>query len=102
MDTDDLSVETYKAVFFTAESYHHNLTLQFGLLASIRIDDDDYLREAKELINYWRSDLDDGLEEIFFDVPIPTKSSFLKVLGDIEEKIELTIAVPIGKRNFDR
>jgi len=52
MDTDELSEETYKAIFHTAEKYHHNLTLQFGLLASQCKNDDDYLNKASKLILY--------------------------------------------------
>ena len=34
MDTDDLSNETYKAVIIEAEKFNHDLTLQFGILAT--------------------------------------------------------------------
>lgn len=62
MDTDELSEETYKAIFHTAEKYHHNLTLQFGLLASQCKNDDDYLNKASKLILCWESDLKSSLK----------------------------------------
>ncbi len=33
MDTNDLSQETHSAIIDTAERFHHDLTLQLGLLA---------------------------------------------------------------------
>ena len=33
IDTDDLSDRTYKAILLEAEKFHHDLTLQFGLLS---------------------------------------------------------------------
>jgi len=33
MDTDDLTNKTYNAILGEAEKFHHDLTLQFGLLS---------------------------------------------------------------------
>ena len=33
MDTNDLSRETHVAIIDTSERFHHDLTLQFGVLA---------------------------------------------------------------------
>jgi hypothetical protein len=41
LDTDDLSINTYNAVIVEAERFHHDLTLQFGLLASGANSDDE-------------------------------------------------------------
>lgn len=43
MDTDDLSIPTYDGVLIKAERFNHDLTLQFGVLASQCKNDDDYL-----------------------------------------------------------
>ena len=64
MDTDDLSTETYKAIFYTSENYHHYLTLQFGLLASHFKNDYYYLDEAIKIIENWKSDIMSSLNEI--------------------------------------
>lgn len=53
MDTDDLSRTTYKGIILEAENFNHDLTLQFGLLASDCKDDDDYLNQAEALIIHW-------------------------------------------------
>ncbi len=34
MDTDDLSKPTYNGIILECEKYNHDLTLQFGILAS--------------------------------------------------------------------
>ena len=101
MDTDDLSNETYKAIFNTAEKFHHNLTLQFGLLASQCKNDDDYLKKANLLVRNWKLDLKGSLTEIFFDTPKPTASSLLTVLNNIENHINSTISIPIEERTFE-
>ena len=53
MDTDDLSIPTYKGIIIEAEKFNHNLTIQFGLFAGECQDDDDYLNTAELLIQYW-------------------------------------------------
>ncbi len=40
--------------------FHHDLTLQFGLLASECKNDDDYLEQANRLIAEWKSDLSEN------------------------------------------
>ena len=34
MDTDDLSIPTYNGIIIEAENFNHDLTIQFGVLAS--------------------------------------------------------------------
>jgi len=42
MDTDDLSIPTYKeGIILEAERFNHDLTLQFGLLSSSCKDDEE-------------------------------------------------------------
>lgn len=101
MDTDDLSTETYRAVLLTAERFNHNLTLEFALLADECDNDDDYLAEALKLIQLFKSDVDESLDEIFFDCPSPSASSFLDVLGEIERNIEAVKTIPVKKRHFE-
>ena len=101
MDTDELSEETYKAIFVTSEKFNHNLTLQFGLLASICSDDNDYLAKANDLIVEWKSDLTNSINEIFFDTAKPKASTFEILLSGIQTKIEKVINIPIEKRKFE-
>lgn len=76
MDTDELSNETYKAVLAPAEQFHHNLALHFGLPAYEYNSDDDFLQKAHQLIEEWKQDPDGSMEEIFFDVAMPSKAAF--------------------------
>jgi hypothetical protein len=101
MDTDDLSKETYQAVIIAAEKYNHNLTLQFGLLSYECKDDDDYLVKANKLINAWKEDIADSINDIFFDVKKPDPTEFITVLNGIQNKIEKVFKIPFKKRNFE-
>lgn len=50
MDTDDLSTPTYQGIIIEAERLNHDLTLQFGILASGCKNDDDYLNKSETII----------------------------------------------------
>jgi len=68
MDTDELSLSTYKGIITEAEKFNHDLILQFGVLASGCKDDDDYLNQAESLIKEWLQvkDFEDIIENLFF------------------------------------
>lgn len=68
MDTDDLSIPTYHGINIEAERFNHDLTLQFGVLASNCKDDNDYLNQAEKMIKNWLStdDILYLLEDIFY------------------------------------
>jgi hypothetical protein len=101
MDTDELSEETYNAIIITSEKFNHNLTLQFGVLASVCSDDNDYLLKANNLIIEWKSDLVNSINEIFFDTIKPKVSTFESILTNIQHLIENVISIPIVKRKFE-
>ncbi len=101
MDTDELSEETYEAIIVTCDKFNQDLTLQFGLLASICSDDNDYLMKANDLITEWKSDLSESIDDIFFDAIKPNVETFQNVLLDIQAKIEQVINIPIEKREFE-
>jgi hypothetical protein len=48
MDTDDLSVEAYKAVILESGKFHADLILQFGLLAEDCNDEGEFLAASRE------------------------------------------------------
>ncbi len=60
MDTDELSHEAYQAIIVTAEKFHHDLTLQFGLLSYDCKDEDEYLENSKKLIGNWSKNIKSG------------------------------------------
>ena len=100
MDTDDLSNETYKAVILEAEKLNHDLTLQFGVLASSCKNEKDYLMNAQELI-YEIKKLDEfDLEDMFFG-NLPNISLFNKCLQKIELNIAQVKAIPESKGHYD-
>lgn len=101
MDTDELSEETYKAVLITAEKFNHNLTLQFGVLASRCSDDNDYLEKANQLIVFWKSDIINSIDDIFFDTEKPMIPIFENVLIKIQNKIQKVLSIPVEKRYFE-
>lgn len=80
MDTDDLSGETYSAIIVTAERFHHDLTLQFGVLADDCDSDNEFLDKSESLIKEWlvEWELEEVIMEIFFGDP-PDKKEFKKI-----------------------
>ena len=64
MDTDDLSNETYNAVILEAEKFNHDLTLQFGVMASSCNSEEEYLQNAKQLVREIREMDDYELEDL--------------------------------------
>ena len=50
MDTNDLSRETYDAIIGTPDEFHHDLTLQFGIMADDCSDDNEFLDISESLI----------------------------------------------------
>ena len=88
MDTDELSNETYKAIIYTSDKFHEDLTLQFGLLADDCRTDNEFLDKSESLINNWLMvcDINELIPYIFYENP-PNAKSFLKTLSKILTKI---------------
>lgn len=86
MDTDDLTDETYEAIICEAENFHHDLTLQFGLLSYDCEDEEEYIKASKKLIKQLLKCKNSELEDIFFE-DIPTKSELNRVLKRIMDNI---------------
>ena len=102
MDTNDLSRETYTAIIDTAERFHHDLALQFGVLAGNCKTDNEYLDESESMIMEWLTewDLDEVIIDIFYDDP-PSKQNFKKTLEKILKNIDKVRKIPIEQRKFD-
>ena len=102
MDTDDLSKNTYDAVIIEAERFHHDLTLQFGLLASRANSDDEYLDLAEEMIGHWKTkwDINELMVEIFYD-NTPAIADFEACLFSIIENIKKVREIPQEQREFE-
>ncbi len=102
MDTDDLSKPTYNGIILECEKYNHDLTLQFGILASACKDDDDYLNHAESLIKKWLSNkyFDVLAEDIFFGKMVDLdsfKATLRKLIANINE-IRKT---PMNEREYE-
>jgi hypothetical protein len=102
MDTDDLSIPTYNGIIAESEKFNHDLTLQFGVLASQCKDDDDYLNKAESLIKGWLmvDDFDVIIDDVFYGEYVEYKE-FKKTLNIILENICEIRKTPIGKREFE-
>ncbi len=100
MDTDDLSNETYKAVIIEAEKFNHDLTLQFGVMASSCKNEEEYIKSAKELINEIKELDKYDLEDIFFG-NIPNISHLHKCLRQMELNITEVESIPKDKRHYE-
>jgi len=102
MDTDELSIPTYKGIIIEAERFNHDLTLQFGLLASDCIDDDDYLNQAEALIKEWLKvkNFKEIIEGIFFGESV-NEEAFIKTLDNILSNIKEIRKVPMEQREYE-
>ena len=102
MDTDDLSRDTYDAVVIEAEKFHHDLMLQFGVLAGSCSEEEEYLNKVQVMINDWllNWDIQEIIEEIFYE-RWPNEIEFKKCLSIIIDNICLVKNIPIEQRKFD-
>ena len=102
MDTNDLSRETHRAIIDTSERFHHDLTLQFGVLAGSCDTDDKFLEESEVMIREWLNDwdLDEAITDIFYDHP-PDIKDFKKVLDKLLSNIVVVRKIPMEQRKFD-
>ena len=100
MDTDDLSNKTYKAVILEAEKFNHDLTLQFGVMASSCKTEEEYLQKAKQLIDEIRKLDKYDLEDLFFGV-LPDEKRLEQCLSQIEQNIAEVETIPKHKRHFE-
>jgi hypothetical protein len=102
MDTNDLSRETHEAIIETSERFHHDLTLQFGVLAGNCDTDDLFLEESEAMIREWLNDWDSDelIMDIFYDHP-PNIKEFNKVLDKLLSNIEKVRKIPVEDRKFD-
>lgn len=101
MDTDDLSISTYNGILTEAKKFNHDLTLQFGMLASQCKDDDNYLDKAEILIKKWlnKKDFDNIIDAIFYGESVDY-AEFKKTLGKISTNIAEKRKTPMDKREF--
>lgn len=102
MDTDDLSIPTYQGIILEAEKFNHDLTLQFGLLASGCKDDDDYLNQAEVLIKSWlkENNFQLNIDDIFFGEKV-NKLAFRNTLEKILSNISEIRKTPMEQREFE-
>jgi hypothetical protein len=102
MDTDDLSIPTYKRIISEAEKFNQDLTLQFGVLASSCKDDNDYLNQAEALIKDWLqvNDFEDIIDGIFFGQKV-NENAFRKTLNIILSNIAEIRKTPMEQREFE-
>jgi hypothetical protein len=102
MDTDDISIPTYIGVIIEAEKFSHDLTLQFGLLASDCKDDNDYLNQAEALIKNWlyEDDMFNLVEDIFFGESVNEKE-FKKTLNKLLSNIAEIRKTPMEQREYE-
>ncbi len=86
MDTEDLSDKTYQAILGEAERFHHDLTLQFGLLSYECDDEREFIKKSMDLIQGLMKYEEDEFDDIFFDNP-PRKKEFHIALKKILDNV---------------
>jgi len=100
MDTDGLSNESYKAIILETEKFNHNLTLHFGVMASSCKNEEEYLLNAKKLINEIRELDEYDLEDLFFG-EIINSSNLYECLKQMEINISKVESIPKEKRHYE-
>ena len=102
MDTDDLSIQTYNGIILESEKFNHDLTLQFGILASICSDDDDYLNQSEILIRDWlaNDNFDIIADDIFFGETV-NLNAFREALEKILANIAEISKTPKDNREYE-
>lgn len=102
MDIDDLSIPTYNGIILEAEKFNHDLTLQFGVLASDCSDDDDYLNQAEVIIKNWLKvkDFEEIIDDLFFGQKV-NKAAYKKTLNKILFNITEIRKTPVELREFE-
>lgn len=102
MDTDNLSIPSYKGIIVEAEKYNHDLTLQFGVLASACKDDDDYLNQAEDLIKEWlnENDMFNLIDDIFYGESVNEKE-FKKTLNKLLSNIAEIRKTPMEQCEYE-
>lgn len=100
MGTDDLSTEAYQGIFIEAEKFNHDLTLQFGVLASSCKNEEEYLDKASELIHEIKTLDKDELMDVFFG-NLPDIKSLNLTLDRIIENIDQVRKTPKGQRHYE-
>ena len=100
MDTDELSTEAYEAIIIEADKFNHDLTLQFGVIASSCKNEREYLHKAKELIEKIQKLDKSHLLDIFFGSP-PDKKYLVLTLKKILTNISEIEKIPEDKRHYE-
>jgi hypothetical protein len=102
MDTNDLSRQTHNAIIDTAERFHHDLTLQFGVMAYNCNSDNEFIDKSEARIKDWldNRDMDYLIQDIFFD-RLANRNDFKKVLDEILNNIVADRQIPMEQRKFD-
>ncbi len=100
MDTDDLSTEAYRGIIIEAEKFNHDLTLQFGLMASSCKNEKEYLLKAKKLIKEIQELDKFDLSDMFFGSP-PDIEYLLSTLKKILTNILEVEKIPEDKRHYE-
>ena len=100
MDTDNLSTEAYKGIIIEAEKFNHDLTLQFGVMASSCKNEKEYLLKAKKLIKEIRGLDQDELSDVFFG-SLPDRLALLLTLDKILVNISDVEKIPEIQRHYE-
>lgn len=100
MDTDELSTEAYQGILIEAEKFSHDLTLEFGVLASSCKDESEYMDKASELISEIRSLDEEELRDVFYG-NLPDIKSLNLTLDRIVENINRVRKIPTEQRHYE-
>ncbi len=87
MDTRQLSPLTYKAILDEAGRFHPDLALQFGMLARLSVNEQDYISKSMELIRFMSQYSDADIDAVFLETPL-SSAQFHDALNHISANIK--------------
>ncbi|HLF35083.1 MAG TPA: hypothetical protein VI583_12645 [Cyclobacteriaceae bacterium] len=100
MDTDELSKESCSGILLQAEKYHHDLTLQFGVLSHDCENEEEFIEASIGLIRELKMAEADEIEDVFFGEK-QNLTKLYKALDKILANIEKVKTIPFKKRHFE-
>ena len=95
-----LNFENAKNYSIKAEKFHHDLTLQIGVLSGDCENETEYLDKAEKLTREIMQAEDWEIDDLFWGNP-PEKEKLLLTCKKILKNIEKVKSIPIEKRKFD-
>jgi len=100
MDTDDLSVETYRATLVEAERFDHTITLHFGLLSYDCNNEQEFIEAVEQVLRGYKEAEAWELEDLFYG-ELPDMDGLRQTADKIRDNLQKVKQIPLEERHFE-